>query len=1168
MPRRILYYANVAIILIKCQRKKQNVLQIRLFFAFSFEIQYFFMDFIVEMTLFYQMICEIEIIYLFLAKIYKIDFWGRLLLYLLTKQPKKMRKIYAILTFMVFALAASAQVTLPRATFKLDFEGATSVSDFNGTQVGDGELRVSSDANFGTYYQNCPNSAVATKATNYLRVELGDGLKNAGLKTQDNTISLCFWVNPTVANTQFSSISYFYSVLYAIYGAGNRGLGSADAWNGPMWSQNTRGWMQINDWAGRWDDFGDDENVNGANKIGTEWLAQKTEEVTTTDDEGNEVVENMPTGFDDNWHFVAMELSAANNTASIYVDGELFNQWNCKSGFYAEGESTFFGQLGGYADLYLGGVAQWTWADPDPAFAYDDFFIYAGGLNAEQQELIMKIKRGDVDDDIRLAIAQNEYIEAVTEYEQFLDKLQNYNSLFVELEELVAGFEDTVDLDPSVEKYNNAAAAIRAKIAEQEKIIDAAEVVKKQIEQEQQYAEATNYPGKSEYDAALSQCQNDLDDVTTIAKSEEVAKSVSDAKGKYVTSQELPTDGTGINVTALIQHPWFCNPDAEPTANGDGTYSFPYQESHSYAENTTPSDQNAGGWVNGNSFTVDDARVNWTEGRITWSNWHNKTNVGTLDVHQVITGLPEGYYTVSADWITNAAPTTQHTYAKSGDVTKVSEYLDNQGWDTQTWTTLTTDKIYVGADGVLTVGGESSTVGTAYRGWFCVTNFTLTYFGTEVDLSNDLNAKKEEVQGLIDQLTLKGDIKNANEEVASIVAMDDSYEAVEEMTQMVNKLKDVIAKEAIVQNTVNDYNSTTSSSENVSVGINAVKAYLASLINADDATYEISTDVQAVASKAREYNVAVVAAEDWNTEGTTTMLNSQVAALKGADPAEGPTVETLQGYIDELVKSMKESLTTKTASEESPVDITAFLVNPSFTGDSSKGWTIENASAGLAYSEIEFYNTNFNIYQTINDMPSGYYRFALQGYYRDGTDAQAYEKSQAVDEEGNPAPTNVLNAKIYGNAQEADIQSWADFSLTGEEFTGYYSPNINDETIEAEQVIYFPTTMEAAHYLFDTKKLNVDGNSVNFWCGQGTITVGAKKETTIASDWTIFDNLRLYYLGQEAPEDLTGIYAVQGDSKSEVEAVYSLNGSRLNGLQKGLNIIRHKDGSVKKVLVK
>jgi len=70
------------------------------------------------------------------------------------------------------ATASYAQVTLPTATFKLDFEGATSVADFNGTQVGDGELRQSDDPNFGTYYQNCPNNAVATKATNYLRVEL------------------------------------------------------------------------------------------------------------------------------------------------------------------------------------------------------------------------------------------------------------------------------------------------------------------------------------------------------------------------------------------------------------------------------------------------------------------------------------------------------------------------------------------------------------------------------------------------------------------------------------------------------------------------------------------------------------------------------------------------------------------------------------------------------------------------------------------------------------------------------------------------------------------------------------------------------------------------------------------------------------------------------------
>ena len=94
--------------------------------------------------------------------------------------------------------------------------------------------------------------------------------------------------------------------------------------------------------------------------------------------------------------------------------------------------------------------------------------------------------------------------------------------------------------------------------------------------------------------------------------------------------------------------------------------------------------------MNGNSFVVDDARVNWTEGRITWNNWHAKTTVGTLDVHQQLTGLPNGYYAVSADWITNYEPSTQHTYATAGDVTKTSVYLDNQGWDNETWTTLVT----------------------------------------------------------------------------------------------------------------------------------------------------------------------------------------------------------------------------------------------------------------------------------------------------------------------------------------------------------------------------------------------------------------------------------------------------------------------------------------------
>ena len=90
-----------------------------------------------------------------------------------------MRKIYMLFAGMVCSAAIHAQTTLPRAVYTLDFEGATTVADVKGTQVGDGELRQSTDPNFGTYYQNAPNAAVATKATNYLRIET-DGLKKAG----------------------------------------------------------------------------------------------------------------------------------------------------------------------------------------------------------------------------------------------------------------------------------------------------------------------------------------------------------------------------------------------------------------------------------------------------------------------------------------------------------------------------------------------------------------------------------------------------------------------------------------------------------------------------------------------------------------------------------------------------------------------------------------------------------------------------------------------------------------------------------------------------------------------------------------------------------------------------------------------------------------------------
>ncbi len=1053
-----------------------------------------------------------------------------------------MKRLFTLSASFALCVALAAQVTLPRATFTLDFEGATSVADFKGTQVGDGELRVSDDPNFGTYYQNCPNNAVATKATNYLRVELGDGLTKAAEKTADQSISLGFWVNPTVANLNYSQISYFYSVFYSIYNSGNRGLTPADNWGNAMWSQNTRGWVQINDWAGHWDDFGDPENVNGANQVSIDYLAQKTVESTSTDENGDVVTEQIPTPFEENWHYIAFVLDKGNNTATIYADGVLFNQWTCQENFLT-GPTTLFDGLGAYADLYLGGVAQWTWADPDPAFAYDDFCIYAGNLGVEQQELIMKIKRGEVDDDTRLAIAKNDYYEAVSELEDFLGRLEDYPTMTAALEQVMIDSEETTDANPTVENYTNAAAAIRQKIAEQEEIVAAADAVVETITKEQAYAESTSYPGKAAYLDALAQCKSNISDASSTDKATEVSAEIAKAKGIYLASQEQPADGSGVDVSALILHPWFCNPDAEPTKNEDGTYTFPYVTEHEYAVNSTPVDYNSKGWVNGNSFVVDDARVNWTEGRITWNNWHAKTTVGTLDVHQQLTGLPNGYYAVSADWITNYEPSTQHTYATAGDVTKTSVYLDNQGWDNETWTTLTTDKILVGDDGILTIGGASTSTGAAYSGWFCVTNFKLVYYGTDVDLSDDLAAKKQMIEDLISELVLPGDITEANTKLNEIISDADTYQAIDNLTKMISELKGIAEEEQSIITMIDEFSATSSSSANGTAVINASKSHLSFILNASDATVGIKDEVSQLIAGTQTLLNTVSAAEAWNTSEVTALLNGQITAIKSTAAENGPTATELADYSSALVNAMKSSLPEKEASESSPVDITAFLQNPSFTGDSTEGWTIAEGTPGCSYSELEFFNTNFNIWQIVTDMPKGYYRFACQGYYRDGENAAVYAKSIAEDEEGNIAPSNVLNAKLYAQNWTSDIQSWAQFFTVGEEFTGYYSPNNNDETIEADKVLYFANTMEAANYLFDTKNLNADGNSVDFFISGGDMKLGLRKDVTIANDWTIFDNFHLYYIGQTAPEgfvDAAKKGDVNGDGEVNISDVVAI----------------------------
>lgn len=1077
-----------------------------------------------------------------------------------------MKKIYSIMGALAIAASAGAQ-TLPNAVYSLDFEGAQSVADFGGVQIGDGALMQSSDPNFGTYYQNAPEAAVSTKATNFLRINQ-NALQLAANKTK-NGVSLGFWVNPTVANTKFSNINYYYSVLFGFYSSDKDSAGPSTDWNWPMFTVNARQWMQINT-AGAWDDFTAAENVNGSNIESVDWLKQHTTEEVVKDSEGNDSTIYVPTDFNDNWHYVALSFDPANNSTSLFIDGEKTNQWNNKAEFY--GGENFIGQLasGKYDRLYLGGVAQWTWADPDPAFAYDDFTVYAGTLAEDQIELIMNIKRGNIGDAERLVIAQGQLQSAIDEGYEYIDELgETFATLGGSYGDYLM---ETIGEPSQYATIDDINAAIAKISAEQEKVaavVAAYKNAESTIAELKALIDATNYPGAEAFNSVVEEVLNGIADPKSADEIDSKVAPLNEAKIKYVFSQDMPADGTGIDVTKLILHPWFVNADAEPTKDAEDSWYFEGMTGV-LGGNTSPSTGNSKGWVNGNSFKVDDARVNWTQGRTCWNNWHNKTTVGTLDVHQDITGLPAGYYTVTADMITNTTPISgQQVYGATGGAQRVSPVLSGNGWDglgtdLGNWESLTTDKVYVAEGQTLTIGAQSKTTGANYVGWFCVTNFRLQYFGTEADLAADVALKTEEVKAAIEQLTMAGDKKNAEKALADIAASAASdYEKISELSALIVNVKDNAAKEAgfTALNSIKDL---AKNAENATVqAIYSNGAYeIEKAITADDATIDILPGLTSLYNAYIAYVASVEAAQAWGTEAATAEVNTQVANLEGA------TVETLSSNADKLIAIMTASISEFKASEAEPKDITGIVANASFAGDSDANWNITGSHANW-YSECEFYNTNFDIYQVISGLPAGAYRVTVQGYYRDGGRDAAVANYNTVDEEGNNKYT--ANAYLYANAVHVPMLSMATDSIVGivpgahADGSTYAWWQPNSATAEESDLVSYPDGMNSAWYMMSELGKYAD-NIVDVMLAEGEdLKFGIVKTKTINTDWTIFDNFKLYYLGTEAPVAVETVKASASDTPS---AIFSISGTKMNSLKKGINIVKMADGSVRKVLVK
>lgn len=522
----------------------------------------------------------------------------------------------------------------------------------------------------------------------------------------------------------------------------------------------------------------------------------------------------------------------------------------------------------------------------------------------------------------------------------------------------------------------------------------------------------TNYPGLKDFQKTFVEVSEELDG--GMMKSSEypeayqkLVQAVNDYRFSQNATAENPAD-----YTFLIQHPWFLNSSAEPTVTDYG-YEFP--NIAEYTEGSVPSDGNSGGWYIGESGG--DQRLNFKAGRPCWNAWG--LSFGSRTVGQDLTSLPNGYYQVSADVITQAGCITdQHVFANSSIASAESPvlgeeaFMDESDPASSVWGTLTTETVMV-SDGKLTIGvtgtgdtehtpNEFGGSNTDYRrGWFCTTNFRLFYLG-----SLDDNAVKEGYEAKINEMKeLAATMKLAADKAAFLAKIEKFSGAT--TTGEINDFLDSLAvAQKVAEASIIEYNSVMAGSlknltDNISEGtytgdvakvaqkpIDIMNAYLESA----QATY---TETPAKTTILRAYRDSYLPALS-NAVATEVTDETGKAALEATIAEQVEYLTNISGFpttekLDELKEQLEKAVIIAKAadlSQEDGTDYTGVLVNPEVASNAT-GWIVKRVNGNTDTASGQAYDGSSSAYldswngttgalrytakQTLSNIPNGTY---------------------------------------------------------------------------------------------------------------------------------------------------------------------------------------------------
>jgi hypothetical protein len=216
----------------------------------------------------------------------------------------------------------------------------------------------------------------------------------------------------------------------------------------------------------------------------------------------------------------------------------------------------------------------------------------------------------------------------------------------------------------------------------------------------------------------------------------------------------------------------------------------------------------------------------------------------------------------------------------------------------------------------------------------------------------------------------------------------------------------------------------------------------------------------------------------------------------------------IESEIAALVDAAKTFVNNVKVNADACIDITCLIKNPHFyygTTASPTGWEIESGSLTELRTlthNFETFHKQFNLSQTITDLPKGTYKVTLQGFAR---------------HDGSETDKTTLYCGIKSVAVKDIKAEWSTTSFFNNDSQAMGDTN-KDLSYEKDGVgtVYQPNGMTSAYYWFQetnpvTSQPFYTSEVETLITEDGDLKIGFKCETT--TDWVIWDNFHLYYYG-------------------------------------------------------